>query len=97
MSSPLERRYRRLLRALPKWYRRDREEEMVATLLQEREHRLDRGPGLGESLAVLGLAVRTRLATTAPARAVAVGNAARGIALFGLAIYAITAIEHLAV
>ncbi|HEY4021919.1 MAG TPA: hypothetical protein VGM75_24760 [Pseudonocardiaceae bacterium] len=91
MSSPLERRYRRLLRVLPKWYRRDREDEMVATLLEDRQDRLDRGPGLGEALAVLGLAMRTRLPTTVPARTVAAGNAARAIALFGLAIASVMA------
>lgn len=52
MSSVLERRYRRLLRVLPGWYRRDRADEMVATLLAGREDRLGRGPGAAESMAV---------------------------------------------
>lgn len=95
MSSPLERRYRRLLRVLPEWYRRDRADEMVATLLDGREDQLDHGPGLAESCAVLGLAVRTRLANPASTRATAAGNATRGIALFGLGIAGITAIERL--
>ncbi|HEX4225497.1 MAG TPA: hypothetical protein VHZ97_24240 [Pseudonocardiaceae bacterium] len=95
MNSPLERRYRRLLRILPEWYRRDRADEMVATLLEGREARLDRGPGLAESLSVLGLAVRTRLSATAPTRAMAAGNVARGIVLFGLAIAGITAVDRL--
>jgi hypothetical protein len=95
VNSPLERRYRRLLRVLPAWYRRDRADEMVATLLESREDQLDRGPGLAESFAVLGLAVRTRLATTAPARTIAAGTATRGIALFGLAMASITAIRVL--
>ena len=39
--SNLERRYRRLLKVLPGWYRRDREEEMVSIFLAERTDELD--------------------------------------------------------
>ena len=93
--SPLERRYRRLLRVLPRSYRRDRAEEMVATLLESRADRPDRGPGLAETVAVLGLAVRARLSTAAPARIIAAGNASRGIALSGLSIAGVWAVERL--
>jgi hypothetical protein len=95
MNSPLERRYRRVLRILPREYRRDREEEMVATLLDERGERLDRGPGLAESLAVLGLAVRTRLSRTASGQVVVIGDAARGIALLALALATVTAMNRM--
>ncbi|HEX7306990.1 hypothetical protein [Lentzea sp.] len=62
--SNLERRYRRLLRVLPRWYRDDREEEMVGIFLAGRTGDLDQEhgwPGWGETWAVLGLAVRTHL------------------------------------
>ncbi len=48
---------------LPKWYRQDREEEMVGMFLAERTDDLDQEhgwPGWGETFAMLGLAVRTR-------------------------------------
>ncbi|HEX3780192.1 MAG TPA: hypothetical protein VHX38_11030 [Pseudonocardiaceae bacterium] len=96
--SKLESRYRRLLRVLPSWYRRDREEEMVDTLLSGRAepNALDGRPGLAEAGAVLGLAVRTRLAGTGPARAVAVGNAVRLTALLGLLVSTGVAMGQLA-
>ncbi|HUQ57637.1 hypothetical protein [Lentzea sp.] len=66
--SNLERRYRRLLGVLPRWYRQDREEEMVGIFLADRTDDLDLEhgwPGWGETWAVLGLAVRTHLAAGA--------------------------------
>ena len=53
----LERRYRRVLRALPREYRRAWEEDMVSTFLDSAPARVP----VGERLSVLGLAVRLRL------------------------------------
>ncbi|MFI6102242.1 hypothetical protein ACIA8G_42390 [Lentzea sp. NPDC051213] len=88
----LERRYRALLRVLPKWYRQDREEEMVGLFLVERTDELDlehSWPGWGETFAMLGLAVRTHLAagsgmTQAPAKAVWRGEVVRALGMIGL-------------
>jgi hypothetical protein len=86
--SNLENRYRGLLRVLPAWYRAEREEEMVGLFLADRTDELDLEhgwPGWGETGATLALAVRTRLgALGAPARAVAVGDVVRLIALIGV-------------
>lgn len=90
--SNLERRYRRLLKALPPWYRQDREEEMVGIFLANRtdEFDLEHGrPGWGETGAVLGLATRTRLAAGAaladvPAAVVRRGEVVRAIGVIGL-------------
>ena len=99
MTSPLERRYRRLLRLLPAAYRHERAGEMVDTLLTGREQRpdpgLDRGPGLAETIAVLGLAVRVRFSATSPARALALGTTGLGVALTGLALAQIVAVQRL--
>ncbi|SDP87447.1 hypothetical protein [Lentzea jiangxiensis] len=88
----LERRYRALLKVLPGWYRRDREEEMVGIFLVERTDDLDlehSWPGWWETWAVLGLAVRTHLAagaafTGVPARVVWRGEAVRALGMLGL-------------
>ncbi|MGW6442544.1 hypothetical protein [Lentzea sp. NPDC055074] len=77
----LERRYRTLLKVLPQWYRRDREEEMVGIFLAERDDDLDlehSWPGWGETGAVLALAVRTHLAAGAAFPSVPVKVAWRG-------------------
>ncbi|SER02656.1 hypothetical protein SAMN05216188_107118 [Lentzea xinjiangensis] len=77
----LERRYRTLLRVLPRWYREDREEEMVGIFLAGRGDDLDLEhgwPGWGETGAVLGLAVRTHLAAGAGLTGVPVGAMWRG-------------------
>ncbi|WP_146231560.1 MULTISPECIES: hypothetical protein [Lentzea] len=106
--SNLERRYRRLLRVLPKWYRQDREEEMVGIFLADRTDDLDlehSWPGWGETGAVLGLAVRTHLAagaalTGVPARVVWRGEVVRALGMIGLLLgvfYAGSAITSLAV
>jgi hypothetical protein len=86
--SKLERRYRRLLRVLPEWYRRDREEEMVAIFLAGRTDEHGR-PGWGETGAVLGLAVRTHLAagaalTGVPGRVRWRGEVVRALGMLGL-------------
>ncbi|WP_144065252.1 hypothetical protein [Lentzea albidocapillata] len=88
----LERRYRTLLKVLPRWYRRDREEEMVGIFLAERDDDLDlehSWPGWGETWAVLGLAVRTHLAagaalTSVPAKVVWRGEVVRALGMLGL-------------
>jgi hypothetical protein len=106
--SNLERRYRRLLRVLPKWYRQDREEEMVGLFLADRSDDLDLEhgwPGWGEAAAMLGLAVRTHLAAGAalanvPAKAVWRGEVVRVLGLIGLLLgvfYAGAAISSLSI
>ncbi|HEX7306991.1 MAG TPA: hypothetical protein VF330_29085, partial [Lentzea sp.] len=84
----LERRYRRLLKVLPRWYRDDREEEMVGLFLADRSDDLDlehSWPGWGETGAMLALAVRTRFAAShAPATAVRLGEVARWLAVLGM-------------
>jgi hypothetical protein len=84
----LERRYRALLRVLPRWYRVDREEEMIGTFLAGRDDEFDLQhgwPGWSETWAVVGLALRTRLAArAAPPHAIALGDTVRLVALLGL-------------
>ncbi|MEV6235996.1 hypothetical protein [Lentzea sp. NPDC051838] len=90
--SNLERRYRRLLRVLPKWYRQDREDEMVGIFLADRTDDVDLEhgwPGWGETWSLLGLAVRTHLAagaafTSVPAKVVWRGEVVRALGMFGL-------------
>ncbi|WNV86626.1 hypothetical protein [Umezawaea sp. Da 62-37] len=90
MSGNLENRYRRLLRVLPRWYRAEREEEMVGLFLADRTDDLDLEhgwPGWGETGATLALGVRTRLAHKgAPDHAVVLGDVVRLVALIGLLI-----------
>ncbi|MEU7479881.1 hypothetical protein AB0A63_28085 [Lentzea sp. NPDC042327] len=104
--SNLERRYRRLLKVLPGWYRRDREEEMVSIFLAERTDELDlehSWPGWGETWATLGLGVRTHLAAGAalvhvPDRARWRGEVVRALGVLGLLLgvfYAGAAALHL--
>ncbi|MET8758316.1 hypothetical protein [Lentzea sp. NPDC004782] len=86
--SKLERRYRRLLRVLPQWYRQDREEEMAAIFLAGRTDEHGR-PGWGETGAVLGLAVRTHLAagaalTGVPGKVMWRGEIVRALGMLGL-------------
>jgi hypothetical protein len=98
--SRLERRYRRLLGVLPRWYRAEREEEMVGTFMADRDDELDfeyGWPGWPEAFAMLALAVRTRFAVdSGPARAIALGNAVRLVALLGLLANAAVALGQLA-
>ena len=92
----LERRYRWTLRMLPRWYRAEREDEMVGTFVADRDDDVDLEygwPGWTETRAVAVLAVRTRLAGAGgPPRAVAVGAAVRLVALLGLMAQAALAI-----
>ncbi|WP_309111030.1 hypothetical protein [Saccharothrix sp.] len=85
-GSNLERRYRRLLRVLPAWYRAEREEEMVGIFLAERADGVDADldlehgwPGWGEAWATVDLAVRVRFGPVRRA-----GVLARVVALAGL-------------
>ncbi|MCX2950400.1 hypothetical protein [Lentzea sp. NEAU-D7] len=104
----LERRYRTLLKVLPRWYRRDREEEMVGIFLADRDDDLDlehSWPGWGETWAVLGLAVRTHLAagaalTSVPAKVVWRGEVVRALGMLGLLLgvfFAMTAVVSVVV
>lgn len=80
--SRLERRYRSLLRVLPRWYRVEREEEMVGIFLADRGDGLDQEygwPGWGEAAATAGLAVRVRLGAGRAA-----GSVVRLLGLAGL-------------
>ncbi|GAA1032904.1 MULTISPECIES: hypothetical protein [Amycolatopsis] len=82
MTAP-ELQYRRMVRLLPRWYRAEREDEMVGALLDARDGgRIEEGR---ELLAMLGLGLRARLAaSSAPARVVAFGDTVRLVALLGL-------------
>ncbi|MGW2621158.1 hypothetical protein [Streptomyces sp. NPDC001500] len=75
----LEARYRTVLRLLPAYYRREREEEMVEVYLWDvdRETQDQSRPTLGETASIAALAVRTRLGA---------GGAPRGYALLGSAV-----------
>ncbi len=99
MSGNLENRYRRLLRVLPAWYRAEREEEMVGLFLADRTDELDLEhgwPGWGEAGATVALGVRTRFAASgAPARAVAVGDVVRLVAMIGVLVHAAHATQGL--
>jgi hypothetical protein len=77
-------RYRTLVRMLPAWYRAERGDEMVGTLLDLHGERA-RAALWSELWALLALSVRTRLAArAAPARTVAFGDLVRQVALLGL-------------
>ena len=90
MSSNLERRYRRVLRVLPGWYRQQWEQDMVAAFLDswltgeaEADEYITRaaGPGWSEVASVVGLAARLYLTSAATARRFAWGQAIRCAAL----------------
>ncbi|WP_216209182.1 hypothetical protein [Amycolatopsis aidingensis] len=98
----LERRYRRVLRLLPAFYRREWEEDMVATFLltaqpsdlEEAEFAADYGrPSWPEVASVLALAVRLRLGGAgAPPRYLTWGETVRRVALVGLLAHAVMAL-----
>ena len=100
--TPLERRYRKLLRRLPASYRRRWEDDMVATYLaatvpddpEEADHVEQCGrPTREERLSILRLAVRLRLGGVGdPPHAQAWGDAVRRLALVGLLANSIVAI-----
>ncbi|MCI3274005.1 hypothetical protein [Streptomyces cylindrosporus] len=95
MTTLLEARYRTVLRLLPDYYRRAREEEMVEVYLWDldRDTQDQSRPTLGEVASVAALAVRTRLAAAgAPRPYVLLGSAVRHFALFAVLLQAATAV-----
>ncbi|MCP2261318.1 hypothetical protein LX15_005039 [Streptoalloteichus tenebrarius] len=92
---PLEQRYRRVLRLLPRWYREQREQEMVDVLLAgTAEH--DGWPERAECVSVAALAVRMRVGgVAAPPRVFAWGQAVRLLAVLGLLAHAVGAVLRL--
>ncbi|MFB9902605.1 hypothetical protein [Allokutzneria oryzae] len=95
--SRLEQRYRRMLLVLPRWYREEREEEMVAAFLADTdEHdelRHEFGwPGWGEFGSLVALSARTRWpGTVGSPRALVKGQVVRLVALIGLLTGSVTA------
>ncbi|GAA0945626.1 hypothetical protein [Nonomuraea longicatena] len=85
----LEQRYRFVLRLLPRWYRAEREEEMVTAYLEyagEPDDAVGARPPWGEVASIAGLSLRLRLGSRA--RVLAWGDTVRLIALIGLFISA---------
>ncbi|RPF38927.1 hypothetical protein [Streptomyces sp. TLI_185] len=95
MTTLLETRYRTVLRLLPAYYRRDREEEMVEVYLWDvdQETQDQSRPTLGEVASIAALAVRSRLAANgAPRPYVLLGSAVRHFALFAVLLQAASAV-----
>jgi hypothetical protein len=95
VTTLLEARYRTVLRLLPAYYRREREEEMVETYLWDidQETQEQSRPTLGEVASVIALAVRSRLgAGAAPRRYAVLGSAVRLFALFAVLLQAASAV-----
>ncbi|MFF0010978.1 hypothetical protein [Streptomyces sp. NPDC005374] len=95
MTTLLETRYRAVLRLLPAYYRREREEEMVETYLWDVDPDVQdqSRPTLGEVVSVAALAVRSRLgAGNAPRRYAVLGSAVRLFALFAVLLQAASAV-----
>jgi hypothetical protein len=104
MSGDLERRYRRVLRLLPGWYRERWEEDMVAVFLDswltgdpEADEYITRAarPSLAEVASVAGLAVRLHLGGPRTARRYAWGQAIRRAVLAVLLVHAVLAVDVL--
>jgi hypothetical protein len=104
MSSNLERRYRRVLRLLPGWYRQRWEQDMVAAFLDgwltgdpEADEYIScaAGPSWAEVASVAGLAVRLRLRGPGTPRRYAWGQAIRRAVLTVLLLHAVLAINGL--
>lgn len=98
MSEVLERRYRRLLRILPRHYRQARGEELLGALMEGAGERR-RWPAAREALSLAGLSARTRWS---PARADGgerggshFGETARAIAFLGSAVLTLSAVTQL--
>src|ERR1700729_1284325 len=105
MSSDLERRYRRVLRLLPSWYRQQWEEDMVAAFLDSwltGDPYTDRcvlefcKPEWQEVASVAGLAARMHLGGPGTARRHAWGQALRRAVLAVLLLHAVLAVDELA-
>lgn len=95
MTTLLETRYRAVLRLLPAYYRREREEEMVETYLWDidQETQEQSRPTLGEVASIVALAVRSRLgAGGSPHRYAVLGSAVRLFALFAVLLQAASAV-----
>ncbi|AOR30205.1 hypothetical protein BFF78_03240 [Streptomyces fodineus] len=95
MTTLLEARYRTVLRLLPAYYRREREEEMVETYLGDldRDTQDQSRPTLGEVASIAALAVRSRLgAAGAPRPYVLLGSVARLFALAAVLLLAASAV-----
>ena len=95
MTTLLEARYRTVLRLLPAYYRREREEEMVETYLWDvdPETQDQSRPTAGEVASIAALAVRTRLGGAgAPRRYALLGSSVRQFALFAVLLQAAWAV-----
>ncbi|SDN63361.1 hypothetical protein [Allokutzneria albata] len=98
----VERRYRRMLRVLPRWYRAEREEEMVSAFLEDvnrdpdADLRHDFGwPGWGEFGSLIALSARTRWpGRTGSPRALVKGQVVRLIGLIGLLLASASALNQ---
>jgi hypothetical protein len=104
MSSNLERRYRRVLRLLPGWYRKQWEQDMVAAFLdgwltgdQEADEFIGKaaGPGWAETASVVSLAVKLHLDGPATPRRHARDQAIRRAVLAVLLVHAVLAVNIL--
>jgi hypothetical protein len=104
MSGDLERRYRRVLRMLPGWYRRQWEQDMVAAFLDswltgdpeaDKYIRKAAGPSAAEVASVASLAVRLHLGGPGTARRYAWGQAVRRAVIAMLLVHAVLAVDVL--
>ncbi len=104
MSSDLERRYRRVLRLLPGWYRQRWEQDMVAAFLDswltgdpaaDEYIRKAAWPSLAEAASVAGLAIRLHLGGPGTPRRYAWGQALRRAVLAVLLVHAVLAVNVL--
>jgi hypothetical protein len=104
MSDDLERRYRRVLRLLPGWYRQQWEQDMVAAFLDSwltGDPETDEcvlefcKPGWAETASVAGLAVRLHLGGPGTPRRYAWGQAIRRGVLAVLLVHAALAVNVL--
>jgi hypothetical protein len=104
VSSDLERRYRRVLRLLPRWYRAKWEQDMVAAFLDSwltgdpaTDEYVSKaaGPSAAEVASVAVLAVRLHLGGPGTARRYAWGQALRRAVLTVLLVHAVLAVDVL--
>ena len=104
MSGDLERRYRRVLRLLPGWYRERWEQDMLAAFLDgwltgdpEADEYISKAawPGWAEVASVAGLAVRLHLGGAGTPRRYAWGQAIRRAVLTVLLVHAVLAVDVL--
>ena len=104
MSGDLERRYRRVLRLLPGWYRQRWEQDMVAAFLDgwltgdpETDAYISKaaGPGWAEVASVAGLAARLYLGGAGTPRRYAWGQAVRRAVLAIVLMHAVLGLDVL--